>query len=63
MVFAYPSSYGMLMRISDQNGFDSSNSFSVRELLVECADGTTQSYYVYVSRATTLDNFHFNFLS
>lgn len=60
-VFAYPSSYGMLMRISDQNGFDSSNSFSVRELLVECADGTTQSYYVYVNRATTLDNFHLTF--
>lgn len=61
MVFAYPSSYGRLMRISDQNGYDNSNSFSVRELLVECADGTTQSYYVYVNHASTVDNFHLIF--
>lgn len=56
-VFAYPSSYGKLMRISDTNGFDVTDTFKVREIMVKCADDTTQSYYVYANNENTVTNF------
>ena len=56
-IFAYPSSYGRLMRISDTNGFDVTRTFEMKEVMIECNDGTTQSYFVYADNENTMTNF------
>ena len=56
-IFAYPSSYGRLMRISDINGFDVTGTFKMKEVMIECNDGTTQSYFVYANNENTVTNF------
>jgi hypothetical protein len=61
MVIAYPKSYGNLARILDANSFDVTSTFTKSELSLECMDGTTQQYYVYVNNASTVTNFKMTF--
>jgi hypothetical protein len=61
MLFAYPKSYGALKSILDPNNFETINGYSRSELSITGLDGTTQTYYVYVSGATTVSAFTVNF--
>ncbi len=61
-VFAYPKSYGALKSIIDANNFTVTDTFMRSELSITGLDGTTQSYYVYVSNgASTLSDFKYTF--
>ena len=48
MVFAYPSSYGTIKKVIDQNGFNVTNSFVQSTVIIG-----TEQYYVYVSNQCT----------
>lgn len=61
MVFAYPKSYGVLKSILDPSNFETIGNYTLNEVSVTGLDGTAQSYYVYVSGATTVSGFAVNF--
>ena len=48
MVFAYPSSYGTIKKVIDQNGFNVTSSFVQSTVIID-----TEQYYVYVSNQCT----------
>ena len=48
MVFAYPSSYGTIKKVIDQNGFNVTSSFVQSTIIIG-----TEQYYVYVSNQCT----------
>lgn len=57
--FAYPSSFGNLTKILDENGFDITNSYSYRSLLV---DG--EPYWIYQSmNISSLEKFDITFIA
>lgn len=60
MIFAYPSSYGTLTSIIDQNGFENINGFDTKVLLVN--NNGTSDYRIYVSKdLNTITNFSMTF--
>ena len=61
MVIAYPKSYGNLSKIIDQNNFDVTPTFTQSEINVVGKDGTSQTYYVYVNNASSVENFRMTF--
>ena len=61
MVFAYPTSYGLISKILDANSFDVTNTFSHSTLNIIGLDNTSQSYYVYINGASTVSNFNMKF--
>ena len=61
MIFAYPTSYGVISKILDANSFDVTNTFSHSTLNIIGLDNTSQSYYVYINRASTVSNFNMKF--
>lgn len=61
MVFAYPKSHGALKSVIDPNNFDVTGTFGRQEVQVECLDGSTQDYYVYINGASTVTNFAMKF--
>lgn len=61
MIFAYPKSYGVLKSILDPNNFETIGNYTRHEVSVTGLDTTTQTYYVYVSGATTVSSFTVNF--
>jgi len=62
MVFAYPTSYGTIAKITDPNGFDVSDTFSRTTLSITGTDGSARQYYVFVSNeASTVTNFTMKF--
>lgn len=61
MMFAYPKGYGKLSKITDPNGFNCIDDFTCSEVSITGLDKTTQTYYVYVSGATTVSNFKMTF--
>ena len=61
MVFAYPKSYGTLKKIIDQNNFDVTATFTHTEVNITCLDGTTQAYYVYANKPSTVTKFKMTF--
>lgn len=61
-VFAYPKTYGELKSIINQNNYEVISTFIRSELSITGADGTAQTYYVYVSNgASTVSNFKYTF--
>lgn len=60
-VFAYPKSYGMLSAIYDQNNFNVTSTFTTYTVPIQCLDGSTVDYYVYVSDKSTVTNFNNKF--
>jgi hypothetical protein len=61
MVFAYPKAHGVLKSILDPNNFETIGNYTCSEVSVTGLDGTAQTYYVYVSGATTVSGFVVNF--
>jgi hypothetical protein len=61
MVFAYPKTHGMLKSIIDPNNFEIINDFTRSEVSITGLDGTTQTYYVYVSGISTVSDFKVDF--
>lgn len=61
MVFAYPSSYGNIIKILDPNSFDVTNTFNKTAISIIGLDGTAQNYYVYTNSASTVTNFAMKF--
>jgi hypothetical protein len=61
MVFAYPKAHGVLKSILDPNNFETIGNYTRSEVSVTGLDGTAQTYYVYVSGATTVSGFTVNF--
>ena len=61
MVFAYPKAHGVLTSILDPNNFETIGNYTRSEVSVTGLDGTAQTYYVYVSGATTVSGFVVNF--
>ncbi len=61
MIFAYPTSYGLISKILDANSFDVTNTFSHSTLNIIGLDNTSQSYYVYINGASTVSNFNMKF--
>lgn len=61
MVFAYPKAHGVLKSILDPNNFETIGNYTRSEVSVTGLDGTAQTYYVYVSGATTVSGFAVNF--
>lgn len=61
MVFAYPKAHGVLNSILDPNNFETIGNYTRSEVSVTGLDGTAQTYYVYVSGATTVSGFTVNF--
>lgn len=61
MVFAYPKAHGVLKSILDPNNFETIGNYTRSEVRVTGLDGTAQTYYVYVSGATTVSGFTVNF--
>lgn len=61
MVFAYPKSYGVLKSILDPNNFETISGYKQYEVSVTGLDNTAQTYYVYVSNATTVNKFNVTF--
>lgn len=61
MVFAYPKAHGVLKSILDPNNFETIGNYTRSEVSVTGLDGTAQTYYVYVSGATTVNGFVVNF--
>ncbi len=61
-VYAYPTIYGDLASIIDQNNFDVTSSFTKSVISFTLADLSTENYNVYVSNNnTTQTNFKLNF--
>lgn len=56
-VIAYPKAYGALTAIADRHGFDNLANFARSEVTVNCADSSTQAYYVYVKEPATATAF------
>ena len=61
MIFAYPTSYGVISKILDANSFDVTNTFSHSTLNIIGLDNTSQSYYIYINGASTVSNFNMKF--
>ena len=61
MVFAYPKTHGVLKSIIDPNNFEIINDFTCHEISITGLDGTAQTYYVYVSGASTVTSFKVDF--
>ena len=61
MVFAYPKAHGVLKSILDPNNFETIGNYTCSEVSVTGLDGSAQTYYVYVSGATTVSGFVVNF--
>ena len=61
MVFADPKAHGVLKSILDPNNFETIGNYTCSEVSVTGLDGTAQTYYVYVSGATTVSGFTVNF--
>lgn len=61
MVFAYPKAHGVLKSILDPNNFETIGNYTCSEVSVTGLDETAQTYYVYVSGATTVSGFAVNF--
>jgi hypothetical protein len=61
MVFAYPKAHGVLKSIIDPNNFEIINDFTKYEVSITGLDETTQTYYVYVSGASTVTAFKVDF--
>ena len=61
MIIAYPKSYGVIRKVLDANSFDVTNTFTKTEIKITGLDGTSQSYYVYVNNASTVDGFTMTF--
>lgn len=61
MVFAYPKAHGVLKSVLDPNNFETIGNYTRSEVSVTGLDGTAQTYYVYVSGATTVSGFTVNF--
>jgi hypothetical protein len=61
MVFAYCKNHGALKSILDPNNFETIGNYTRSEVNVTGLDGTAQTYYVYVSGATTVSDFVVNF--
>ena len=61
MIFAYPTSYGLISKILDANSFDVTSTFSHSTLNIIGLDNTSQSYYVYINGASTVSNFNMKF--
>lgn len=61
MVFAYPKAHGVLKSILDPNNFETIGNYTRSEVSVTGLDGAAQTYYVYVSGATTVSGFVVNF--
>lgn len=61
MIFAYPTSYGLISKILDANSFDVTSTFSYSTLNIIGLDDTSQSYYVYTNGASTVSNFNMKF--
>ena len=61
MVFAYPAAHKTLKSILDPNGFETLGNYTRHDITVTGLDGSAQSYYVYVSGATTVDGFTVKF--
>ena len=62
MIFAYPAGNKTLSSILDPNGFETLGNYTRHDITVTGLDGTAQSYYVYVSGATTVDGFTVKFI-
>lgn len=61
-VYAYPTIYGDLFTITDQNSFNVTSSFTKSVISFTLADLTSENYNVYVSNSdTTQTNFKLNF--
>lgn len=60
-VIAYPSSYGNLKTVIDQNNFDVTSAFTQHTVSITGLDGTPVNYYVYTNSPATLDNFGLTF--
>lgn len=60
-VFSYPKSYGTLSAIYDQNNFNVTSTFTIYTVPIQCLDGSTVDYYVYVSDKSTVTNFNNKF--
>ena len=60
-VFAYPKSYGTLSAIYDQNNFNVTSTFTIYTVPIQCLDGSTVDYCVYVSDKSTVTNFNNKF--
>ena len=60
-IFAYPKSYGVLSAIYDQNNFNVTSTFTIYTVPIQCLDGSTVDYYVYVSDKSTVTNFNNKF--
>lgn len=60
-VIAYPSSYGNLRTVIDQNNFDVTSAFTQHTVSITGLDGTPVNYYVYTNSPATLDNFGLTF--
>lgn len=61
-VVAYPTSYGDLRQVMDQNNFDVTSTFKKQSVMrVTGLDGTQQNYNVYVNEPSTLSGFKFTF--
>jgi hypothetical protein len=52
IVFAYPTSYGVLKSIIDPNGYETIGGYNRSELSITGLDGIAQTYYVYASKDT-----------
>ena len=61
MIIAYPKSYGSIKKILDPNSFDVTNTFTRTEIKITGLDGSSQSYYVYVNNASTVNGFTMTF--
>jgi hypothetical protein len=61
MVFAYPKAHGVLKSILDPNNFETIGNYTRYEISITGLDGKAQTYYVYVSGATTVSAFTVNF--
>jgi hypothetical protein len=61
MVFAYPKVHGVLKSIIDPNNFEIIDSFTRSEVSITGLDETAQTYYVYVSGASTVSDFKVDF--
>ena len=60
-VFAYPKAYGALNVIYDQNNFNVTDTFTQYTISLECLDGNSIEYYVYMSGRTSVTQFNNKF--
>lgn len=61
VVIAYPSAYGDLVAIRDDNGFNNLPNFTKSVVAVTGTDSTAQNYNVYVKEPATATGFKFTF--